>query len=114
MSTERGRQITERRAALQARIAGDRRALGEAVGDVQASVAVVDRVVGVVQRLRQRPVALAIGSGLVLAVVVGRYRAIRWVLRGLALAAAARQMGGVVRELADNLPDKPAGERHSR
>jgi hypothetical protein len=110
----RTEQLAARRAALQARAAQDRLALDEAVGDVQSSVVVVDRIVGLVQRLRQRPVALAVGGGLLMAVVVGRYRAIRWVFRGLALAAAARQMGGVVRELSDALPEKPADDRRGR
>jgi hypothetical protein len=114
VTTGRSQQLASRRAALQARVAADRQALGEAVGDVQSSVLVVDRIFGLVQRVRQRPVALAVGGGLLMAVVVGRYRAIRWVFRGLALATAARHMGAVVRDLSVALPEKPADDGRGR
>ena len=110
----RTEQLAARRAMLQARAADDRLALDEAVGDLRNSVLVVDRVFGLVQRLRQRPLALAVGSGLLMAVVVGRYRTIRWVIRGLAVAAAAKRMGGVVRELSEALPEKPANRAPDR
>lgn len=100
--TSRVEELAARRKLLLARSAVQRETLrldAAAIGD---SLGMVDRVVSIAQRLRRSP--LVIGAALVGLVVFRRHPVTSWVVRGVAVAGAARRMGATLRRLADEPP----------
>ena len=71
--------IVRRRAALVAQAAAQRDELGRLIVPWQKSLALVDRGIEIVQRLRAHP--LAIAAGVALLVWMGRRRLSRWTER---------------------------------
>ena len=103
--TSRVEELAARRKLLLARSAVQRETLRLDVGAIGQSLSVVDRAVSVVQRLRRSP--LVITAAVVGLVVFRRHPVTSWVMRGVAVASAARRMGGTLRRLADE-PLPPA------
>lgn len=100
--TSRVEELAARRKLLLARSALQRETLRLDVATIGESLGVVDRVVSIVQRLRRSPVVIA--AAVVGLVVFRRYPVASWVMRGLAVASAARRMGVTMRRLADEPP----------
>jgi hypothetical protein len=104
--TSRVEELAARRKLLLARSAVQRETLrldAAAIGD---SLGLVDRAVSVVQRLRRSPVVIT--AAVVGLVAFRRYPIASWIMRGLAVASAARRMGVTLRRLADEPPGPAA------
>ena len=100
--TSRVEQLAARRKLLLARSALQRETLRLDVATIGESLGMVDRAVSIVQRLRRSPVVIAVAvAGLV---VFRRYPVASWVMRGLAVASAARRVGTTLRRLAEEPP----------
>lgn len=86
----RGRELAQRRAALQQRAAAERAAFAADFQHVYQSVSLVDRAIGLMSRLGARPVLVAAGVGVML--LLGPARAISWVWRGYSSWTTARRL----------------------
>ncbi|MGA9033257.1 MAG: YqjK family protein [Sulfuricaulis sp.] len=71
--------IMRRRAALVAQAAAQRDEIGRLIGPWQKPLALVDRGIEIVQRLRAHPFAIA--AGVALLVWMGRRKLSRWAVR---------------------------------
>ena len=97
--TSRVGELAARRKLLLARSAVQRETLRLDAITIGDSLGMVDRAVSLVQRLRRSP--LVIGAAVVGLVVFRRHPVASWVMRGVAVASAARRMGVTLRRLAD-------------
>ena len=97
--TSRVEELAARRKLLLARSAVQRETLRLDAGAIGDSLGVVDRAVSVVQRLRRSPLVMT--AAVVGLVVFRRHPFTSWVMRGVAVASAARRMGVTLRRLAD-------------
>ena len=102
--TSRVEELESRRKLLLARSAVQRETIRLDVGVIADSLGVVDRAVSLIQRLRRNP--LLVGGALVGLVVFRRHPVTSWVMRGVAVAGAARRMGVTLHRLAEE-PSRP-------
>ncbi len=100
--TSRVEELAARRKLLLARSALQRETVRLDVATIGESLGMVDRAVSIVQRLRRSPVVIAVA--VVGLVVFRRYPVASWVMRGLAVASAARRVGATLRGLAEEPP----------
>ncbi len=98
--TSRVEELAARRRLLLARSAVERETLRLDLSAIGNSLGLVDRAVSVVQNLRRSP--LVITAAVVGLVVFRRHPVTSWVMRGVAVASAARRMGVTLRRLADD------------
>ena len=100
--TSRVEQLAARRRLLVARSAVERATLRHDAAEIAQSLSTVDRVVSIVQRLRRSPLLVA---GVVVGLIVFRRHPVTaWVMRGVAVAGAARRIGASLQRLADAPP----------
>lgn len=103
--TSRVEELAARRRLLLARSALERETLRLDVATIGESLAVVDRAVSVVQRLRRSPLLVAVA--VVGLLVFRRHPVASWVMRGVAVAGAARRIGATLRRFAEAPPAAP-------
>jgi hypothetical protein len=90
-------QLAERRAALQARCAGERRAVERETRAIQDRLGSLDRAATAVRGALLHPAVAAIGLAAVIA--LSRTRAPQVLARGLLIAASARRLLRVVQRI---------------
>lgn len=97
--TSRVEELAARRKLLLARSALERETLKLDFATIGDSLGLVDRAVSVVQRLRRSPLLVAVA--VVGLFVFRRHPIASWVMKGAAVAGAARRVGATLRRLAD-------------
>lgn len=90
-------QLAERRAALQARCAGERRAVAGEIQAIADRLGSLDRAAAAVRGTLLHPAVVAVGVAAVVA--LGRTRAVHFLARGLLIAAGARRLLRVARRI---------------
>lgn len=96
--TSRVEQLAARRQLLVARSSVERATLGHDAAQIGQTLSAVDRAVSIVQRLRRSPLLVA---GVVVGLIVFRRHPVTaWVMRGIAVAGAARRVGASLHALA--------------
>ncbi len=102
--TSRVEELAARRKLLLARSSVQRETLRLDLGSIGDSLSLVDRAVSIFQKLRRSPLVMT--AAVVGLVVFRRHPVTSWVMRGVAVASAARRMGVTLRRLADE-PSRP-------
>lgn len=87
--SDRIRELADREAELQLRVAVQRRELSKEVGLVERRLSSVDRVVSVTRSVVLNPVVVV--AGIIGLIVLGRSNSYRLFSRGILLATAARR-----------------------
>lgn len=100
--TSRVEQLAARRRLLLARSAVERETLRLDASSIGNTLSTIDRAVSIVQRLRRSP--LVITAAVIGLLVFRRYPVTAWVMRGIAVASAARRVGASLRQLATEPP----------
>lgn len=109
--TSRVEQLAARRRLLLSRSAIERETLKLDASVIGGTLSAVDRAVAVVQRLRRSP--LLITAAVVGLLVFRRHPVTAWVMRGIAVAGAARRIGASLRQLAAEPPAPGAAGRQA-
>jgi hypothetical protein len=107
--TSRVEQLTARRRLLLARSALARETLRLDAANIGDTLHTVDRAVALARRLRHSPWITTVA--VVGLVVFRRHPATAWVMRGIAVASTAQQVGAALRRLSAAPPADGAGGR---
>ena len=94
--SQRFDQLSAHHSSLLARIAVQRRQLGQTAEEIELELGRVDRGLAAVRRVLSSPVL--IGGAIAVVALVGPRRLIRWGTRGLMLYSSARQLLRLRRE----------------
>jgi hypothetical protein len=105
--SRRFEQLSAHHSNLLARVAVQRRQLGETAEEIEHELVRVDRGVAAIRRVLSSPAL--IGGAIAIVVLVGPRRLLRWSTKGLMMYSTARQLLRFRRESAAGAPTHDGG-----